>query len=267
VTYRGGAQTANFAVTTTGTGNIEFYPSSTFSRTTGILSSAGKLVISGGSSTLDTGTGTISATDVELSASGNITFAAPTTASNKVSVEALGSATTALNANITAGSGGILVKSAGRITSNSGTSAAVPRLFGTAGGPITLWTTTSSGGVALGNFNQLSAIQSSAGGADITIGGGDESSAGSNRPAGNATSTTGHGIQLGARSSGYVANDFVVRAGTGHFSTKGAYTGSTSGSFSGIEMRPGFDILAGTVTLNGETSSTNSTASQAGIDI
>ena len=161
---------------------------------------------------------------------------------------------------------GLTLRAKGRITVSAGASAASPGLIGTASGPITFWTTGSDGGVTLGNFTQLNTTQSGSAGADITIGGGSALTADTSRPSGAASSTSTHGVQIGARTSSFQTDDFVVRAGTGHFSLKGAYTGTATGVYSGIQFRPGFNILAGTVTIDGQTSSTNSTASQSGID-
>jgi hypothetical protein len=182
----------------------------------GNLTAAGELVISGASSTLTTGSSTISATIVRLSASGNITVGSsgngPITAGNSVSVEALSAATTTLNSNITSGSGGILVKSTGRITTAAGGSASSPRQFRTASGPITFWTTGAAGGVAFGNFAELDTTLNSSSGADITIGGGASNDAGT-RPIGYATSSSSNAVDIGTASG---TNIFVVRSGTGH---------------------------------------------------
>jgi hypothetical protein len=139
-------------------------------------------------------------------------------------------------------------------------------LVGTSSGPITFWTTGAAGGVGFGNFAQLNTTQSGSAGADITIGGGSAQIADTSRPSGSASSTSTHGVQIGDRTSSFQTDDFVVRAGTGHFSLKGAYTGTATGVFSGIQFRPGFNILAGTVTIDGQTASTNNTTSQSGID-
>jgi hypothetical protein len=109
------------------------------------------------------------------------------------------------------------VKSAGRITSNDGASAASPRLFGTIGGPITFWTTTSSGGVSLGDFNQLSTTQSSAAGADITIGGGAADANNASLPSGNAASNANDGLIIGSTSAENVVR---ILSGTGNISLK-----------------------------------------------
>ena len=63
------------------------------------------------------------------------------------------------------------------------------------------------------------------------------------RPSGSATSNAASGLQLGSRISGFVASDFVVRAGTGIVSLKGTYTGAST--FMGVQFRPGFDIVGG----------------------
>jgi len=263
VIYRGGAQTANFAITTTGTGNIEFYPTSTFSRTTGIIDAAGKLKISGGTSNANTGTGTISAADVELSASGNITYAAPTTASNSVSVEALGTGTISLFANIAAGSGGIFVKSVGRITASAGTNTAEPRQFATESGPITFWTTGTAGGVAFGNYTRLDTTLNSSDGADITIGGGDPGT-NPNRPAGTAKSSGADGVRLGTSSQN---NGIVMTSGTGAISIAGEYTTLNSSNIRGVKIYHGANIVGNTVSIVGVSGSNgaNGTGEGAGV--
>jgi hypothetical protein len=96
--------------------------------------------------------------DIYAIASGAITFGSSTTASRFVSIDSGG--TTALNNNISSGVQGIRVLSVGRITGGAGTNAGTPRLFATAGGPITFWTTGSTGGVTFGNYTQLNTTQS-----------------------------------------------------------------------------------------------------------
>jgi uncharacterized repeat protein (TIGR02543 family) len=181
-------------------------------------------------------------------------------------VESRGTISVQANISSTAVGNGLTLRATGRITVTAGASAASPRLIGTASGPITFWTTGSDGGVTLGNFTQLNTTQSGSAGADITIGGGSAQTADTSRPSGAASSTSNHGVQIGDRTSSFQTDDFVVRAGTGHFSLKGAYTGATAGVSSGIQFRPGFNILAGTVTIDGQTLSRNDTNSQSGID-
>jgi hypothetical protein len=153
--------------------------------------------------------------------------------------------TTAINANLNAGSQGILVKSVGRITGSAGTSALVPRLISTASGPITLWTTGATGGVQLGNFTQLNSTNSGLG-ADITIGGGVATTADPARPSGFAQSSAADGIALG---TGATASGVVMVAGSGNISLSGDHT--STGAHSGVDIFPGVDIVGNQVSIRG----------------
>jgi hypothetical protein len=223
---------------------LEFGPSNSFVSPVDVTSSANVLV--SGTQTIN---GSSTATSLRLTSSGgNVVIQGSITAAGGVATSASG--TTALEANVSAGAPGISIRSVGRITGNAGASAASPRLLGTAGGPITLWTTGTAGGVTLGNFTQLSTTQSSATGADITIGGGAALTADTSRPSGAASSNAEHGVQLGTTVNSSV---FVVRAGTGAFSVSGAYTGTASTAKAGIWFPPGQDINAGTIEITGTT--------------
>jgi hypothetical protein len=212
----------------TTSGNIELLTSGAISKTTSTLTAAGEVAINSRSGSVSTGSGAISATSVRIEAG----------------------TTVALEGNITAGASGTLVRSGGRITGSAGASAANPLSISTRGGPITFWTTGTTGGVTLGNFTQLNTTQSSATGADITIGGGTAMTSDATRPSGAAASTAEHGIQLGTTVNSSV---FVVRAGTGAFSASGSYTGTASTVKAGIWLPPGQDINAGTISLDGTT--------------
>jgi hypothetical protein len=194
---------------------------------------------------------------------GAFTASAALTNTGPSPISILSSSTVALNANITSGAGGVLVKSTGRITTSAGTSAASPRQFATAGGPLTFWTTGTAAGVEFGNYAKLDTTLSGAEGSDITIGGGAASVSNASRPAGNSESTNNHAISIG---NIHATSLFVARAGVGTFSMKGSYTGSTSGAHSGINMYSGFDILAGKVYLDGQTTSAVVGTAQAGIN-
>jgi hypothetical protein len=142
-----------------------------FTNSSGAISLASDLTVSCAtvttSATITTaGTGGVSLTSL----TGAITVGAAISSATDLLLDS--ASTTALNADLSAGAQGIQVKSVGRITGSAGSDAGSPRLIGTAGGPITFWTTGTTGGVTLGNFTQLNTIQSSAAGADITIGGG-----------------------------------------------------------------------------------------------
>jgi len=248
VTISGGSSISPTAAISA-TGNITISGSGAITNSTAAInSSAGAISITSSSGAITTSATLTASTNVSLSSGGNMTVGSTATAGNQVSVEALGTATTELNANITAGSGGILVKSAGRITSNDGASAASPRLFGTIGGPITFWTTTSSGGVSLGDFNQLSTTQSSAAGADITIGGGAADANNASLPSGNAASNANDGLIIGSTSAENVVR---ILSGTGNISLK-AESSHVSTTSSGIEMVAGVKITGATVDMYGK---------------
>lgn len=181
------------------------------------------------------------------------------TGSGAVSI--LSSSTVALNANLSSGAGGILVKSVGRITGGSGTSAVAPRSFTTASGPITFWTTGSTGGIKVGNFTKLDTTISGTG-ADITLGGGLADSDDPNRPSGPSVDSGADGVLLG---SGTPATDVVVlRAGSGNVSISGENT-STS-AYSGIEVVPGLDIEANKIVMRGITGYNSTSNTAAGIN-
>jgi hypothetical protein len=245
----GGAVTVNAAQTTINGGNITVTASGNYSST-----SSGTLNSDGAASIESTG-GTVSTlaitaiSNVVVRSSGNATVGGATSAGGSVLVESGG--TTALNDNISAGAQGILVKSVSRITTSAGSNLNTPRRLETSGGDITLWTTNaSSGGVT---FNNWALIDSSGG--DITIGGG-EASSDTSRPAGNATSSSGSAIVLGASNSDDVVK-ITTGSGKGNISIKGEAT-STS-AHSGIFFRAGVKIIGETVSLYGKSRYSSST--------
>ena len=161
-------------------------------------------------------------------------------------IESSGTISVQANVSSTAAGNGLILKSVGRISvTTTGATAGSPRLIGTAGGPITFWTTGTTGGVALGNFTQLNTMQSGTSGADITIGGGAASLSDANRPSGAAEHSGADGISLGA---GPATSVVVMRAGTGAISLNGHSTGT--GDFSGINLYPGNDLVGATVNLS-----------------
>jgi hypothetical protein len=181
-----------------------------------------------------------------------------TTTAGPVSI--LSSGTVAVNENITAGSQGILVKSAGRITTSAGASVASPRALTTNSGPITLWTTGAAGGVTLNNYVHLNSNTSGTGGADITIGGGAADANDSSIPGGNATSNASSGIILGTSNVDQIVR---VSAGTGDVVLRGEST-SSSTTLSGIDMKAGVKITGATVNLFGKANNPSTTNNTAG---
>jgi uncharacterized repeat protein (TIGR02543 family) len=206
-------------------GNIELLTSGAISKSTTTLTSPGEVIINSRSGAVNTGSGAISATSVRIEAG----------------------TTVALEGNITAGTSGTLVRSGGRITGSAGTSAANPLLLSSRGGPITLWTTGSTGGVALADFTQLNTTQFGASGADITIGGGSASSSDATRPTGNAVSSSGTAVALG---SSEIANVVQILSGTGNIVIRGE--GTSSNGQSGVSIEAGVRIIGSTVEIFGK---------------
>jgi hypothetical protein len=250
------------AQTTTNSRDITVTASGNYSSTgSGTLNSDGAVNIESTGGTVST-LAITATSNVVLRSSSNATVGGATSAGGSVLVESGG--TTALNNNITAGSQGILVKSVGRITTSAGTSAS-PRKLETSSGDITLWTNTTgtNGGVTFNNWLLIDSDKDSSGtGGDITIGGG-EASSDTSRPAGNATSSSGSAIVLGASNSDDVVK-ITTGSGKGNISIKGEAT-STS-AHSGIFFRAGVKIIGETVSLYGKSRYSSETGfSAAGI--
>ena len=186
---------------------------------------------------------------------GAFTGSAEMTSTGTGLIKILSSSTANLNADITSGSGGILVKSSGRITTSTGDSVAAPRKITTNSGPITLWTTGAAGGVTLNNYVHLNSNSSGAGGADITIGGGSADDSDSTIPGDNAASNANSGIILGTSNVDQIVK---ISAGTGDVAIRGESTSSSS-TQSGIDMMAGVKITGGTVDLFGKANNTSAT--------
>jgi hypothetical protein len=239
---------ATSPVTITSDRRVQLGTSNTFASPVDVTSSA-KVLVSGAQTINSSSTGT----SLRLTSSGaDIVVQGSVTATGGVVTSA--AAATALEANISAGAQGISIRSVGRITGNAGASAASPRLLGTTGGPITLWTTGSAGGVALANFTQLNTTQSSASGADITIGGGSASSSDASRPSGNALSSAGSAVVLGTSPN---ANVVQILSGTGSIVIRGEATAANI-SHSGVYVEAGTRIIGSTVDIFGKNVATTS---------
>jgi hypothetical protein len=219
---------------------------------------AGNVVYTGGAITMNYPVTTSSGGNITITASGVYSGTGALSAAGAVRIDS--GSTTALNANITGGAQGILVKSVGRITTSAGTSAS-PRKLETSSGDITLWTNTTgtNGGVTFNNWLLIDSDKDSSGtGGDITIGGG-EASSNTSRPAGNAaTSSAANAVELGVSNGEGVVR---ILAGSGAISIK-AETTSTS-SVSGIWFAGGVKIIGGTVELYGKTTGNTNTGTVA----
>ena len=262
--------------------NIRISPSTTYAGSAPLTANSGIVSISGGTSVAPSGaiqasgnvtisgSGAISNSGASItSTSGNVilnssgstvTVSASLTSSTSGAVNIESASTVAVNANITSGSGGISIKSAGRIETSTGDSVASPRSLTTTNGPITLWTTGASGGVTLNNYAHLNTNAAGNGGGDITIGGGSADANNPNVPGGNAQSNAVTAVVIGTSSIDQIVR---ISAGSGNVTIRGEST-TSSDSRSGITMRAGVKITGGSVNIFGKAnnpSTTNATAS------
>ena len=181
---------------------------------------------------------------------GPISVNAALTSTGSGAVSLISSSTVSQAADIISGTGGVFVKSAGKVSIEDGTSVANPRKLSSASGPITIWTTGTSAGVDIGNYVLIETNADSSAGADITIGGGTADPSDSSRPSGNTTTSSGTALQIGGASSN-AENLVRIFAGSGDISLK-AETTHASASSSGINLSSGVKIVGATVDIYGK---------------
>ena len=266
VKYFGGAQTSNFGVTTTNSGNIEFHPTTTFTKGSNTFTASGDILIGSSSApatTIDFGSTTLSADgSVSAYASSTITQDVAMTAGDSV---ALVSGTNALiQKNITAGAGGILVKAAGNITTSHATSS-TPLVIASSAGDITFHSDSDAVGggyIQLSNFTKIS---TGAGAGDILISGGLDPETGFARGTNDGTTNVRNGVTLSSvfnTTSAYYGVGILVDSGTGDTEIRGWSDNEASGRGIAIPMSNDLSnpiqISGADVTLFGNSSGINS---------
>ncbi|WP_249883334.1 fibronectin type III domain-containing protein [Candidatus Aquiluna sp. UB-MaderosW2red] len=233
VRYFGGAQTANLAITTSNSGNIEFYPTTSFTKSTPSFNASGSILIGKSSSpassvTLSTSTLTAGAS-VEVFSSGTITQTAALAASSGIQLE---SGTDVLvQANIGSGVGPALIKAKRHIVTAAGTSVS-PLTISSLGQNITFQADSDGnefGHAQIKNFNRL---DTGTGGGDILISGGTDPASGFATSNNDGTGNIFGGVTLATTVDGtnpYFSNGIRITAGTGDVTIRGWSKGEQYG--------------------------------------
>jgi hypothetical protein len=181
VKYLGGAQTGNFAITTSGRADIAFYPTTTFAKSTPLWSAGGDILIgtaTARATTVSLSTSTLTAGgDLKIYSNQNVTQSAAISAAGAVVIDTSGATGRIdIDKGIAAGAGGILLKANQDILVDT----TAKNITTSGGGDIVFWANASGNGGDV-DTGGLSVVIDSNGG-DIVIAGGADDGANGGTP-------------------------------------------------------------------------------------
>lgn len=256
VRYLGGAQNSAFNITTTNSGKIEFYPTTTFTKSANVFDASGDILIGSSSSpasTVNLGTSALSSSGaVKVFSVASITQ--PVSISAGSAIELVSGQDVLVQNDLSSGSGGILAKASRDILINT----AAKNITTSGGGNIVLWANSSSLGGEV-DTGGLDVVIDSNGGNIVIAGGADDG-------ANSGTSLDGvpDNYLLGRNSASTARLRASMSSGAGSIVVRAQHSPhTTSGAYSAIYVAPSVQLLSssGKITLEGRQNSGNTSAS------